>query len=161
MRWVNVDDQGIVDAEVVQGLISMLDETNELVKQFRQQRDHFESEDICHLEITLKVCRAESGRETHIGASDEVAGILVGDTDDTCGYRDIIMDDKEKGLVRASYVHPKLMALQYPILFPRGDDGFHPKIKFQNTCDSKSRCRAYLSMMDYYRYSFQIRENEG
>lgn len=42
---------------------------------------------------------------------DEVAGIMVGDTDQTCGQRDILIDDKIEGLKRVSYVHPKLMAL--------------------------------------------------
>ncbi|XP_074326495.1 uncharacterized protein LOC141664440 [Apium graveolens] len=86
---------------------------------------------------------------------------MVGDNDDTCGFRDIIMDDKVQGLVRASYVHPKLMSLQYPILFPWGEDGFHPRIKFHRTAKNSSGSRGYLSMKDYYCYSFQVRENEG
>ncbi|XP_074351720.1 uncharacterized protein LOC141690862 [Apium graveolens] len=161
MRWVNLEDHTTVDAEVVQGLIQMFDETNELVKKFRQQRDRFESDKIFDLEITLKVSRAESGRENHVGPSDEVAGIIVGDTDDTCGYRDIVIHDKIQGLMCASYVHPKLMALQYPILFPNGEDGFHPKIKFQKGVEKTTRKRVYLSMKDYYCYSFQVREKEG
>lgn len=35
LRWVNVADQQNVDVDVVQGLITMLDETNELVAIFR------------------------------------------------------------------------------------------------------------------------------
>ncbi|KAK1379232.1 hypothetical protein POM88_025976 [Heracleum sosnowskyi] len=154
-------DRKSVDNEVVQGLITMLDETNELVGKFRQQRDLYESDEIVDLEITLKVCRSESGRENHMTESDEVAGIMIGDNEDTCGERDIIVRDTTIGLVRVSYVHPKLMALQYPLLFPTGEDGFHPMIKFQNTPGSSNKVRDHISMKYYYSYSFQVRENDG
>ncbi|XP_074328238.1 uncharacterized protein LOC141666143 [Apium graveolens] len=112
-------------------------------------------------EITLKVFISESGRECHISSTDEVAGIMVGDTKETCGDRDIVVNGKGKGLVRVSYIHPKLMALQYPLLLPRGEDGFHPKIKFQKTADSSCKARSFLSLKNYYSYTFQIREADG
>ncbi|XP_074359741.1 uncharacterized protein LOC141699820 [Apium graveolens] len=139
----------------------MLDETNQLVGEFRQQRDLYESDEIVELQITLKVIRSESGRECHISSTDEVAGIMVGDTEETCGDRDIVVNEKGKVLVRVSYVHPKLMALQYPLLFPRGEDEFHPKIKFEKTADSSCKPRGFLSLKNYYSYTFQIRESDG
>lgn len=139
----------------------MLDETNELVQKFRQARDRFENNDIVDLEVELKVSRSLSGRENHMHASDEVAGIMVGDTDETCGQRDIIVHDKIEGLKRVSFVHPKLMALQYPILFPNGEDGFHTNIPYENTDPESTNTRDKISMMDYYAYKFQVRENEG
>ncbi|XP_074351702.1 uncharacterized protein LOC141690842 [Apium graveolens] len=161
LRWVSVHDRESVDKEVVRGLITMLDETNQLVGEFRQQCDLYERDEIVELQITLKVIRSESGRECHISSTDEVAGIMVGDTEETCGDRDIVVNEKGKGLVRVSYVHPKLMALQYPLLFPRGEDGFHPKIKFQKTADSSCKPRGFLSLKNYYSYTFQIRESDG
>ncbi|XP_074352272.1 uncharacterized protein LOC141691432 [Apium graveolens] len=149
LRWVSVHDRESVDKEVVRGLITMLDETNQLVGEFRQQRDLYESDEIVELEITLKVIRSESGRKCHISSTDEVVGIMVGDTEETCGDRDIVVNEKGKGLVRVSYVHPKLMALQYPLLFPRGEGGFHPKIKFQKTADSSCKPRGFLSLKNY------------
>lgn len=71
--WVIVKDEQVADAEVVQGLIAMLDETNELVLKFRMVRDRFENNDLVDLKVELKVCRSESGRENHISATDEVA----------------------------------------------------------------------------------------
>ncbi|KAL8119747.1 hypothetical protein AgCh_017013 [Apium graveolens] len=64
-----------------------------------------------------KFCQlSESGRENHVGPSDEVDGIMVGDMDETDGSRDIIIDSHSRGLEMISDIHPKLMALQYPIL---------------------------------------------
>ncbi|KAL8093935.1 hypothetical protein AgCh_035710 [Apium graveolens] len=99
--------------QVVRGIITMLDEINQLVGEFRQQRDLYENDEIVDLQITLKVIRSESRRECHICSTDEVVGIMVGDTEETCGDRDIVVNEKSKGLVRVSYIHPKLMALQH------------------------------------------------
>ncbi|KAL8100115.1 hypothetical protein AgCh_032393 [Apium graveolens] len=96
LHWVTGEDRDVVDAAVVQGLITMLDDTNELVGEFRKQRDRYEGDEIVDLEITLKVIRSESGRETHFSSTDEVDGIMVGDTEETCVERDIVVDDKIK-----------------------------------------------------------------
>ncbi|XP_074361109.1 uncharacterized protein LOC141701328 [Apium graveolens] len=76
----------------------MLDETNQLVGEFRQQRDLYESDEIVELQITLKVIRSESGRECHISSTDEVAGIMVGDTEETCGDLMYVVEFQKRGL---------------------------------------------------------------
>lgn len=161
MRWRNVSDDDKVEREVVEGLMNMLDETNELVQEFRQTRDRFEAGDVVDLKITLKVSRSESGRENHITPSDEVAGIMVGDTQSTKGHRDIIIESKQDGLTRISDIHPKLMALQYPILFPHGEDGYHDDIDFVHAKKNTSRKRQKVSMKEYYSYKLQVRPDEG
>ncbi|XP_063938734.1 uncharacterized protein LOC108198785 isoform X1 [Daucus carota subsp. sativus] len=54
LRWVNVEDQQTVDTDVIQGLIQMLDETNELVAKFRMARDRWEAKDLVDLKVELK-----------------------------------------------------------------------------------------------------------
>nr|XP_017255894.1 PREDICTED: uncharacterized protein LOC108225517 isoform X3 [Daucus carota subsp. sativus] len=161
LRWVNVEDQKTVEKDVVQGLIQMLDQTNELVSKFRMARDRFENHDFVDLKVELKVCRSQSGRENHISTSDEVAGIMVGTTDNTTPDRDIIVEKKFGGLQRISYIHPKLMALQYPLLFPDGEDGYHNRIPFQSAEKGSQKEKDMISMKDYYSYRFQVRDNEG
>ncbi|KAK1353479.1 hypothetical protein POM88_051844 [Heracleum sosnowskyi] len=97
MKWINVRDGTTVHAEIVEALMKMLDEKNELVKEFRTQRDRFKEGEVTDLEITLKVSRADDGRENHVGPSDEIAGIMVGDLDDNCGFRDIVIHSYEDG----------------------------------------------------------------
>ncbi|XP_074352259.1 uncharacterized protein LOC141691417 [Apium graveolens] len=87
------------------------DTINKVDNRLWQQRDLYENDEIVDLQITLKVIRSESRRECHICSTDEVVGIMVGDTEETCGDRDIVVNEKSKGLVRVSYIHPKLMAL--------------------------------------------------
>ena len=161
LRWVNVADQQVVDKDVVQGLIEMLDNTNELVSKFRQARDRFENAELVDLKVELKISRSQSGRENHIASSDEVAGIMVGSSDSTSPDRDIIVEQKFGGLKRISYIHPKLMALQYPLLFPAGEDGYHNRIRFQSADKDSEKESDMISMKDYYSYKFQVRQNEG
>lgn len=161
MRWVDVETGTNIDPEIVEGLMKMLDEKNDLVKEFRIARDRFKDHGVVDLKITLKVCRSESGRVNNIGPSDEVAGIMVGDQEETEEGRDIIIQDKMGGLQRVTTIHPKLMALQYPLLFPDGEDCYHKGIKFVETEDSVGKSRREVSMMDYYSYKLQVRHNQG
>ncbi|XP_074324272.1 uncharacterized protein LOC141661187 [Apium graveolens] len=175
MKWVQVDDGEAVDSEIVEGLISMLDETNQFVKKFRYARDRFKEQPIRDLKIKLKVSRSESGRENIIGPSDEVACVMVGDIDTTVGERDIIVEKKpnenerdiimeksEKKLERISSVHPSLMALQYPILLPFGeDDGYHDEIPYVDSETQTKKKRKRITIKEYYSYRLQVRKNEG
>lgn len=148
LRWVNVTDKENVNAEVVQGLMNMLDETNELCKEFRMARDRFISEDIIDLKVELKVCRAQNGRENHVSASDDVAGVMVGGSNTTTANRDIIIETHMDRLQRVSYIHPKLMAFQYPLLFPNGEDGYHNKIPFRSLDNNSEKDGDMISMKD-------------
>ena len=49
----------------------------------------------------------------------------MNDFDPNNGYRDIIVQDRDHGLRRISEIHPAFMAMQYPLLFPYGEDGFY------------------------------------
>ena len=160
LRWVNVSDEQPVEVEVVQGLMDMLDDTNELVQKFRQARDRWENKDIYDLKVELKICRAQDGRENHISASDEIAGIMVGSSSNTTADRDVIVQAKSGKLQRVSYIHPKIMALQYPLLFPNGEDGYHDKIPFHSADLMNLKDRDFISLKDYYAYQFQIRQNQ-
>ncbi|XP_063940914.1 uncharacterized protein LOC108192588 [Daucus carota subsp. sativus] len=111
LRWIEVDRSDEIDEEIVSGLIVMLDEKNELVKKFRTARDRFENNEVVELDIFLKVSCATDGRENRAGPSNEVAGILVGDQEETDESCDVIVDDVKTGLQRITNVHPKLMAL--------------------------------------------------
>lgn len=161
LKWVDVSESKTICEETVQGLMKMLDETNELVKRFRMARDRFENNEVVDLDIFLKVSRSDSGRENNIGPSNEVAGVMVGDEEDTEENRDVIVDDKILGLKHVTSIHPKLMAFQYPLLFPTGEDGFHDKIYYHCTEESKGKKRQKLSMKDFYWYKFQVRHSEG
>lgn len=161
LKWVSVKDGKTVDADIVEGLLTMLDETNELTKYFRMARDRFKEQPVQDLKIVMKVCRSVTGHENFIGPSNEVGAIMVGDLEDTCGERDIIVETKSKGLERISDIHPKLMALQYPLLFPDGEDGYHDDIPYVQSDKRVAKKRQRITMKEFYSYKLQCRLNEG
>ncbi|GJW05986.1 hypothetical protein Tco_1568409 [Tanacetum coccineum] len=68
---------------------------------------------------------------------------------------------KDGGLKRISELHLSYMALQYPLLFPYGEDGFHEKIPYHtNRGTRKTKC-GYVSMKEYYAYVIQLRKCQG
>ncbi|KAL8125793.1 hypothetical protein AgCh_013178 [Apium graveolens] len=46
------------------------------------------------------------------------------------------------------------MALQYPLLFPNGEDGYHNKIHFQSANPNSEKERDMISMKDYNSYRY-------
>ena len=52
--------------------------------------------------------------------------------------RDIIIQQKDDKLVRISESHPLVDALSYPLLFPSGELGWSPEMKFQVNQEGKN-----------------------
>ncbi|GKB15346.1 hypothetical protein Tco_0849269, partial [Tanacetum coccineum] len=54
--------------------------------------------------------------------------------------RDIIVNKTNSGPQRISELHPSYMTLQYPLLYPYGEDGFHEKVPYHtNTGERKTK----------------------
>ncbi|KAL8154529.1 hypothetical protein AgCh_000045 [Apium graveolens] len=53
------------------------------------------------------------------------------------------------------------MALQYPILFPLGEDGYHDEIPYVDSETQKKKKRKRITMKEYYSYRLQVRQEEG
>ncbi|KAI9921404.1 hypothetical protein PsorP6_002507 [Peronosclerospora sorghi] len=94
-------------------------------------------------------------------------------------YRDIALHVHGGGLRRISMLHAAYMALQYPVLFPRGEDGWHPAIPpagvpvaavqqhqgsgedEETHIDPGTRHRKKVTMADFYAYRLQYRATDG
>ncbi|GKC42571.1 ATP-dependent DNA helicase PIF1, partial [Tanacetum coccineum] len=91
----------------------------------------------------------------------EVAAIIINDFGDAHPTRDIVVERKDTGPQRVSELHPSYMALQYPLLFPYGEDGFHEKIPYHSNAGTRKTKRGYITMKEYYSYIIQQRPNQG
>ncbi|GKB88151.1 ATP-dependent DNA helicase PIF1 [Tanacetum coccineum] len=74
---------------------------------------------------------------------------------------DIVVDSKDGGLKRILELYPSYMALQYPLLFPYGEEGFHEKIHYHNNRGTRKTKRGYVSIKEYYTYVIQQRNCQG
>ncbi|GJU90262.1 ATP-dependent DNA helicase PIF1 [Tanacetum coccineum] len=100
-------------------------------------------------------------RQYNAPTVSEVAAIIVNDFRDAHPTRDIVVDRKDTGLQRVSELHPSYMALQYPLLFPYGEDGFHEKIPYHTNTGTRKTKRGYVTMKEYYSYIIHQRPGQG
>uniref|UniRef100_A0A6N2MFD4 ATP-dependent DNA helicase n=1 Tax=Salix viminalis TaxID=40686 RepID=A0A6N2MFD4_SALVM len=90
--------------------------------------------------------------------SDDIGGLIVGDIGAYQSERDIIIESFSNTLQRISKLHPKFMALQYPLLFPFGEDGYRTNISFADNHSDVSGKRQRVPMRGFYAYVIQERE---
>ncbi|KAL6534880.1 hypothetical protein OROGR_013555 [Orobanche gracilis] len=155
--------ESTLDPHNVDGLMKMLDENNELAKGFRMARDRFQEYGLEELKLIFISSKSASGRPNHIGPSNEVGALLVGASDDhTCAAeRDIVVQSKEGGLRRIYETNKFFMALQYPLIFPQGESGFHLEIPYNTMDDRRRKKRAYETMREWYSYDLMFRPLQG
>jgi len=102
----------------------MIDNHNVLAKSFRRVRDlsleHMESD------FTLKLFRGRNkDRKVYNTPScDEIAALIVGDFDNMDVGRDIVVKKCSGELTRLYETHTTFIPLQYPLMFPYGEDGY-------------------------------------
>jgi hypothetical protein len=129
-KCIKNDGEGSsIDQIVVIGLQKMLDENNILAKTFRTARDRFKEED--YHEYTLKLIGKWRSGTHNLPCASEVAALVVQDPSQKQATRDIIVDFKNMEPKRISDIHPKLMSLQYPLLFPYGKTDSHLKFRIE------------------------------
>nr|KAJ0194029.1 hypothetical protein LSAT_V11C800414390 [Lactuca sativa] len=148
-----------VDIEIIRFLKDMLDSTNELVKCYRMVRDCFDENP--HIDVKLRLIgrRQQDGRTYNLPSASEVAALIVGDIGDAIDNRDIIVTTKSGSLQRINELHPSYLALQYPLLFPYGDDGYRVDIPHRDSDDPTNRKHRNCTMREFFAYRIQDRVN--
>ncbi|GJV04455.1 helicase [Tanacetum coccineum] len=149
-----------VDETIVAGLITMLDNTSIVAQAFQMARDWCHSHESVNFELCL-LSERTSARQYNAPMVSEVAALITKDFVDDLPSRDIVVDSKDGGLKRILELHPSYMALQYPLLFPYGEDGFHEKIPYHTNRGTRKTKRGYVSMKEYYAYVIQQRNGQG
>ncbi|GKA53506.1 DNA helicase PIF1, ATP-dependent [Tanacetum coccineum] len=116
-----------VDGTIVGSLIEMLDQNSSIAKAFRMALDWCHSHTYVNVELRLVFKRTNS-RQYNAPTVAEVVALITNDFGDGAPTRDIVVNKKDRGPKRISELHPSYMALQYPLLFLYGEDGYHDKI---------------------------------
>ncbi|GJW86154.1 DNA helicase PIF1, ATP-dependent [Tanacetum coccineum] len=138
----------------------MLDHYSSLSKAFRMARDWSTMHNSVNFHLRLHSKR-KTTRQYNAPTVSEVAALIVNDFGDGLPTRDIIINSKDNGLKRVSELHPSFMALQYPLLFPYEEDGFHDKIPYHTNTGAQKTKRGYVTMKEYYSYIIQQWPNES
>ncbi|XP_048634098.1 uncharacterized protein LOC106404100 [Brassica napus] len=119
----------------------------------------FNAEDECQeLSLVLIHNRLKDGRVYNLPTSSEVAALVVGDFQIDMDKRDIILEKYSGKLKRINELHPCYLPLQYPLIFPYGEDGFRLGIQNGFTGNGK-RKKPNISMREFFAYRIQIRNS--
>ncbi|KAG5235502.1 ATP-dependent DNA helicase [Salix suchowensis] len=102
--------------------------------------------------------RDDDSRQYDDPSSNDIGGLIVGDIGNFRSERDIIIEQCSGSLQRISKLHPKFMALQYPLLFPYGDDGYRCNIMLADQDHQPQRKRSRVPMRAYYAYLIHERQ---
>ena len=151
---------GQPDPEMVSSLLDMLNENNSLVKAFRYARERLEREGDQKITLRLLGCNTRHDVQYNLPSNGEIAAIIVGDYTTGEYTYDVLVHDRECGLKRVSCLHPAYMPLQYPLLFPYGEHGFHLGIRYFGDDDVGSSKRKYVTMLEFVRRHMHYRLDE-
>lgn len=141
---------GELNEKIVKDLITTVDTFNCLAKVFRKARDRYEAGDCPEFSIKL-IGQKKKGKQYDMPTTDEIAGLIVGDFSKNIGERDVIVHHKSSGLQQISDLHPLFMTLQYPLLFPYGEIGFHEGIPVVES-EENTRKRTFITKREFYAY---------
>lgn len=112
--------------EIIQILQNFFHQHNALVALFKTALDQMPSD---NHQIVIRADKTPSGEHSgrfNAPTNSEVAIVIVGDQFEA---RDIILQRRNEQLKRVSETHRSYDALQYPILFWQGEDGYHFQLK--------------------------------
>ncbi|CAN1332158.1 ATP-dependent DNA helicase pif1 [Linum perenne] len=157
----NSKDKDSLRFSLVSDLKEMLDAHNILVKTFRYAKERLMDENMQELKIKLFAQRKTDGREYDLPTGDELAALIVNDSGQATYEQDIIVEHQNSRLERISVYHPSLMALQYPLLFPYGEDGWRSDIEVCSRTTDDDSDGKMLTQCDFYAYRLQTRLGEG
>ncbi|GJR46868.1 ATP-dependent DNA helicase PIF1-like protein [Tanacetum coccineum] len=134
---------------------------SERKKVFRERKKYW-----CHLHTSVNVelrliSERTSSRLYNAPTVAEVATLVINDFEDGAPTRDIIVSNKDSGPQRILELHPSYMALQYPLLFPYGEDGYQDKIPYHINTGTRKTIRGYVTMKEYYAYVIQYIKEPG
>ncbi|KAK9733232.1 hypothetical protein RND81_04G053500 [Saponaria officinalis] len=146
--------------DLICALKDMIDANNPLAAIFRMVKDRIESHDAEDIKLRLISTRYTDGRTYNLPTASEVAALIVGDIENTIEKRDILIERQCGTLNRIFELHPSYLALQYPLLFPYGEDGFRTGIPHsQVSIDSKTSENPHnkLTMREWLAFRLQDR----
>ncbi|GFT70107.1 ATP-dependent DNA helicase [Trichonephila clavipes] len=138
--------------EIVGALQGLFDQHNELVRLFKTAIQRMPSDDYAVVIRADKRPVGQHERQFNAQTIDEVAIVIVGEEFEP---RDIILR-RSGDIQRVSETHRSYDGLQYPILFWRGDDGYHFNIKMINPQTGEGTNKK-VSAKNYYSYRLMIR----
>jgi hypothetical protein len=153
------DDHQSIKSSIVKDIREALDTcNNSYVQAYNVARNAIHSQGATNIRMKILGKRGRDGRRYNLPTASEVAALIVGDFDGTVADRDVIVEFRSGLLQRVSTFQPSYWPLQYPLLFPRGEDGYRKDIEFRDNERKESRKRKFISHLEWLGYRIQQRQ---
>nr|GEU98854.1 hypothetical protein [Tanacetum cinerariifolium] len=151
-----------IDPHITQALRKILDENNELVKSYRMVRDCYMSQEnqLDNVKLKLVGRRTPDGRTYNLPTASEIVVLIVGDIEQALDERDIVVESRNGDIQQKNVLHPKFLSLQYPLLFPYREDGYHTEILHRDVVDPNTKQHVRLTMREFMAYIIQERPDK-
>ena len=72
--------------------------------------------------------------------------------------RDIVLEERSGNMIHISELHPSYFPMQYPLLFPYGEDGYHTEIRHS---DKSQGVRHMVTIKEFISYRIFDRKKEA
>lgn len=147
--------------EIITPLIEVLNAVNPYVKEFRTVRERFKENPEKTFQMRIVSDRVEDGRTYNVPTASEIAALIIGDFNLDMNKRDIVIEEHSGKLMRISEIHAAYLALQYPLIFIYGEDGYRLGINKGVTEATKKQKKQTISMRQFYAFRLHERKNES
>ncbi|GAU27991.1 hypothetical protein TSUD_373870 [Trifolium subterraneum] len=127
------DDVSAFRSSIVRDIREALDGCdNPYVRTYTTVRNTLYLQGTPNVKLRILGKRGRDGRRYNLPTASEVAALIVGDFDAADFERDVIVETQTGLLQHISTFQPSYWPLQYPLLFPRGEDGYSRDIEFND-----------------------------
>ncbi|CAI9290023.1 unnamed protein product [Lactuca saligna] len=140
-----------LDPNIVQYLVTFLGANNEYVKTFKTAKTMVEENNLENYSVRL--FNNVVDRRYEFPSPGSLGCIVTGDDTTSMTY-DIVVFSHSGRPQRISKLHPSYMPLQYPLLFPYGEEGWSPRLKMRNQRGVSAKS---LTVNMYYAYHIHAR----
>jgi len=161
-NFSSIPNEQLLDPSLINDILRVMDDTNILVKCFRMVRDFREVYQNVPVQLRLFRNRSYDPRTYNVPEVGEVAALIVGDFDSSEDGRDIVVRERDGNLQRIHETHAKCIPLQYPLLFPFGEDQYQENIELNSLTTSNlvNKCRR-VSLREFIAFRLHQRAVEN
>ncbi|KDR69847.1 hypothetical protein GALMADRAFT_214918 [Galerina marginata CBS 339.88] len=161
-----------LDRGVMNELQDVLYRNHPGVQKYRQAYEMTRDLDQCKIALRFDKDCDQRRYNLPTATSNEIAVVVPGDGE-TTGYRDIVLHRRNAPMENISECHPWYHALHYVLLFPTGQLGWHPNIRYNLPEDQAAPAAAedpneapagqdgskhnHVSMTEYFHYRIHKR----
>jgi hypothetical protein len=166
-----------LDPMTLDRLLTMMYNINPYVEVFKMARDMMATKGVpINLKLRLITFQTKDARRYNVPTTDEVVALMVGNGFQAVDRHDVIVIQQASMFQHIFELHVGYMALHYPLLFPYGEDGWHPNILLngvvvqgadmdldENHAEESEHQRKHrnVTMAEFYNYRLQHRDTNG